>query len=160
MTIRRRSVLIIAAGMAFTLMAMGVSRESAVLLPMTGLLVLFLAILLYSQKKGLGGVYSICLGQPPVVLLAMVNPVFSLVGELVVIGLGVGTEIRTWSAGEGYLLLGFLLAAGIAGAGLLLPVHAGPWPLLVLALALAGTGLVLLNEQRINLRFKGGNNEG
>jgi len=127
---------------------------------MIALLVLFLAIFLFSMNKGLGGVYSLCLGQPPVILLSMVDPFFSLAGELTVIALGVGIEVRTWSTRERYLLLGFMLAAAVIGTTLLLPAHVGLLPLLVLVLAAGGAGLLLLNEQRINLRFKRGDDEG
>ncbi len=156
----RKGILASAAGLVFVVAAAGVSFGNAVFLPMIALLVLFLAIFLFSVNKGMGGVYSICLGQPPVILLSMVDPFFSLAGELTVIGLGVGIEVRTWSAGERYLLLGFMLAAGAIGTALLLPAHVGLLPPLVLVLAAAGTGLLLLNEQRINLRFKGGDDEG
>lgn len=156
---RVKSVIILTAGLAFVLVAAGLSRENTVFLPLAGLLTLFFAVFLYSMKNGLGGVYSICLGQPPVILLAMVNPAFSLAGEIIVIGLGWGIEVRTWSAEEGYLVFGFLLAAGIIGTVLLVPIHVGLIPPLVLVLALAGTGILLLNEQRISLMFKGGKDE-
>jgi len=156
MNSRQRFVLASGACLTFVLVAGGVSLENAVFLPIMGLLVMFLAIFLYSLKKGLGGVYSICLGQPPVILLAMVDPFFSLAGELTVIGLGVGIEVRTWSTGEKYLLLGFMLAAGVIGTALLLPAHVGLLPPVVLVLAAGGAGLLLMNEQRINLMFKGG----
>jgi hypothetical protein len=155
----KRFILASAGGLVFIVAAAGVSWGNAVFLPVIGLLVFFLAIFLYSVKKGLGGVYSICLGQPPVILLSMVDPFLSLAGELTVIGLGVGIEVRTWSRGERYLLLGFMLAAGVIGTALLLPAHVGLLPPLVLVLAAGGAGLLLLNEQRINLRFKGGDNE-
>jgi len=156
MNSRQRFVLASGACLTFVLVAGGVSLENAVFLPIMGLLVMFLAIFLYYLKKGLGGVYSICLGQPPVILLAMVDPFFSLAGELTVIGLGVGIEVRTWSTGEKYLLLGFMLAAGVIGTALLLPAHVGLLPPVVLVLAAGGAGLLLMNEQRINLMFKGG----
>jgi hypothetical protein len=155
----KRLILASAGGLVFVVAAAGVSWGNAVFLPVIGLLVFFLAIFLYSVKKGLGGVYSICLGQPPVILLSMVDPFLSLAGELTVIGLGVGIEVRTWSRGERYLLLVFMLAAGVIGTVLLLPAHVGPLPPLVLVLAAGGAGFLLLNEQRINLRFKGGDNE-
>jgi hypothetical protein len=151
--------IVFTAGLAFVLVAAGVSRGNTVFYPLAGLLILFFAVFLYSMKTGLGGVYSICLGQPPVILLSMVNPAFSLAGELVVIALGWGIEVRTWSAGEGYLVLGFLLAAGIVGTVLLIPAQVGLFPPLVLVLALAGTGVLVLNEQRITLMFKGGKDE-
>jgi hypothetical protein len=159
MNSRAKNTIILIVGLMFVLAAAAVSRESTVFLPLAGLLIFFYAVFLYSTKTGLGAVYAVCLGQPPVVLLAMVNPAFSLAGELMVIGLAWAIEVRSWSAGEGYLLLGFLLAAGIIGSVLLIPAHAGLFPPLVLALALAGTGVLLLNEQRIMLRFKGGKDE-
>jgi hypothetical protein len=159
MNSRQRLTLASAGGLAFVVAATGVSWGNAVFLPVIGLLVFFLAIFLYSVKKGLGGVYSICLGQPPVILLSMVDPFLSLAGELTVIGLGVGIEVRTWSRGERYLLLVFMLAAGGIGTALLLPAHVGLLPPIVLVLAAGGAGLLILNEQRINLRFKGRDDE-
>ena len=159
MNSRQRLTLASAGGLVFVVAATGVSWGNAVFLPMIILLVLFLAIFLFSMNKGLGGVYSICLGQPPVIMLSMVDPFFSLAGELTVIGLGVGIEVHTWSIGEKYLLLGFMLAAGVIGSALLLPAHVGLLPPLVLVLAAGGAGLLILNEQRINLRFKGRDDE-
>ncbi|MBP1928075.1 hypothetical protein J2741_000622 [Methanolinea mesophila] len=145
----------VVAGLAFVASGVAVSWNNQAFLLIAGLLVLYLAVLLASVRKDLGGVYPVCAGQPPVILLAAISPIFSLAGELLVIGLGVGIELRAWSAREGYLLLGSLVAAGIAGMVLMIPVHAGLLPLLVLVLAGAGTGLLLLNEQRINLVFRG-----
>jgi hypothetical protein len=159
MNSRVKFAIVFTVGLAFVLVAAGISRDNTVFLPLALLLILFFAVFLYSLMTGIGGIYSICLGQPPVILLAMVNPVFSLGGELMVIVLGWGTEVRTWSTGEGYLVPGFLIAAGIIGTVLLIPAHVGSFPPLVLVLALAGTGVLLLNEQRITLRFKGGKDE-